>query len=83
MKVGLAASTSGLSSKKFVRIKKKPGAANAGSLRVSGRADKIRTCDLLVPNEARYQLRYSPILIFTLIVLNEARYKLRYTPTTR
>ena len=25
-----------------------------------GRADRVRTCDLLVPNQARYQLRYGP-----------------------
>ena len=24
------------------------------------RSDRNRTCDLLVPNEARYQLRYTP-----------------------
>ena len=24
-----------------------------------GRRDRIRTCDLLVPNETRYQLRYT------------------------
>ena len=26
-----------------------------------GRSDRIRTCDLLVPNEARYQLRHTPV----------------------
>ena len=25
------------------------------------RNDRIRTCDILVPNQARYQLRYIPI----------------------
>jgi hypothetical protein len=25
-----------------------------------GRGDRIRTCDLMVPNHARYQLRYAP-----------------------
>ena len=25
-----------------------------------GRNDRIRTCDILVPNQARYQLRYIP-----------------------
>lgn len=25
------------------------------------RGDKIRTCDLVVPNDARYQLRYTPL----------------------
>ncbi len=28
---------------------------------LNGRGDKIRTCDLLVPNQTRYQLRYAPI----------------------
>ena len=28
----------------------------------SGRGDKVRTRDLYVPNVARYQLRYTPIL---------------------
>src|SRR5688500_16775805 len=27
-----------------------------------GRGDRIRTCDLMVPNHARYQLRYAPLL---------------------
>ncbi len=27
----------------------------------NGRGDRIRTCDLVVPNDARYQLRYTPI----------------------
>ena len=27
-----------------------------------GRADRARTCDLLVPNQPRYQLRHSPML---------------------
>ena len=26
----------------------------------TGRNDRIRTCDILVPNQARYQLRYIP-----------------------
>ena len=29
-----------------------------------GRNDRIRTCDIVVPNHARYQLRYIPILFF-------------------
>ena len=31
---------------------------------VCGRNDRIRTCDIVVPNHARYQLRYIPILFF-------------------
>ena len=27
-----------------------------------GRNDRIWTCDILVPNQARYQLRYIPII---------------------
>ena len=27
----------------------------------TGRGDRIRTCDLMVPNHARYQLRYTPM----------------------
>ena len=30
------------------------------------RSDKIRTCDPFVPNEVRYQLRYTPIPSFLL-----------------
>ena len=30
---------------------------------IDGRGDRIRTCDLVVPNDARYQLRYTPIWI--------------------
>ena len=26
-----------------------------------GRGDRTRTCDILVPNQVRYQLRYAPI----------------------
>ena len=29
------------------------------------RSDKIRTCDPFVPNEVRYQLRYTPMQGFT------------------
>ena len=29
--------------------------------RKAGRGDRIRTCDLMVPNHARYQLRYTPM----------------------
>ena len=31
-----------------------------GLLCFFGRNDRIRTCDILVPNQARYQLRYIP-----------------------
>ena len=40
----------------------------ANSLRISGeqltlcRGDRTRTCDILVPNQERYQLRYTSIL---------------------
>ena len=30
-----------------------------------GRSDRIRTCGILVPNQARYQLRYTPLLLLT------------------
>ena len=29
---------------------------------IFGRNDRIRTCDIVVPNHARYQLRYIPVL---------------------
>lgn len=29
------------------------------------RGDRTRTCDSLVPNQERYQLRYTPIASFT------------------
>ena len=49
-----------------------------------GRNDRIRTCDILVPNQARYQLRYIPNLIVSnsvrILVPNQARYGLRYIP---
>ena len=32
-----------------------------GPRRKDGRGDKIRTCDLMLPKHARYQLRYTPI----------------------
>lgn len=32
-----------------------------GEKRRSGRGDRARTCDLNVPNVARYQLRYTPM----------------------
>ena len=28
--------------------------------RIFGRSDRIRTCGIMVPNHARYQLRYTP-----------------------
>jgi hypothetical protein len=28
---------------------------------MSGRGDRIRTCDLMLPKHARYQLRYTPM----------------------
>jgi hypothetical protein len=28
---------------------------------MNGRGDKIRTCDLMLPKHARYQLRYTPL----------------------
>ena len=31
-----------------------------------GRGDRTRTCDPLVPNQMRYQLRYTPLLLSTL-----------------
>ena len=34
-------------------------------MRPSNRGDRIRTCDLNVPNVARYQLRYAPMEDFT------------------
>ena len=30
----------------------------------NGRNDRIWTCDILLPKQARYQLRYIPILVF-------------------
>ena len=30
----------------------------------SGRSDRIRTCGILLPKQARYQLRYTPIILF-------------------
>jgi hypothetical protein len=30
------------------------------SLSLESRGDRIRTCDPLVPNQVRYQLRYAP-----------------------
>ncbi len=29
-----------------------------------GRSDRIRTCGILLPKQARYQLRYTPIFYF-------------------
>ena len=29
-----------------------------------GRGDRTRTCDSLVPNQERYQLRYTPVHFF-------------------
>ena len=33
---------------------------SCGRIRNFGRNDRIRTCDIVVPNHARYQLRYIP-----------------------
>ena len=30
----------------------------------SGRSDRIRTCGILLPKQARYQLRYTRISVF-------------------
>ena len=42
----------------FTQIKKK---ACKKTLQALSRDDRVRTCDILVPNQARYQLRYIPI----------------------
>ena len=32
--------------------------------RLTGRGDRSRTCDLMVPNHARYHLRHTPVDTF-------------------
>ena len=47
-----------------------------------GPSDRIRTCGILLPKQARYQLRYTRLLSFYpagRILPNQARYQLRYT----
>ena len=59
------------------------------------RGDRTRTCDSLVPNQERYQLRYTPNSFGYVVsdesrgdrtrtcdslVPNQERYQLRYTP---
>ena len=39
----------------FSQIQKEKADSNAVGLMISGRDDRIRTCGLFVPNEARYQ----------------------------
>ena len=35
---------------------------SADSFHMGGRGDRTRTCDSLVPNQERYQLRYTSVL---------------------
>ena len=35
-----------------------------------GRSDRIRTCGILLPKQARYQLRYTPIFLFCFFLKN-------------
>ena len=37
---------------------------SCGKNRLIGRSDRIRTCGILLPKQARYQLRYTPIFLF-------------------
>ena len=53
--------------------KKRPGKC---SRIFFGRNDRGRTCDILLPKQARYQLRYIPLFNFTNIY--QARFRLRY-----
>ena len=48
------------------KAKKSTKRSGSGKIRslIFGRNDRIRTCDILVPNQARYQLRYIPICIY-------------------
>ena len=62
--------------------KRRKTAYLSGFSRKNGRSDRIRTCGILVPNQARYQLRYTPIFSFAFVSRqfpNQARYQLRYT----
>ena len=48
-----------------------------------GPSDRIRTCGILLPKQARYQLRYTRLFSFCLagrILPNVAHYQLRHTP---
>ena len=53
--------------KKQTNQNKKPLIYLSGFLIGIGRSDRIRTCGILVPNQARYQLRYTPIFSFAVI----------------
>gem|GEM_PF-2565985 len=37
----------------------------SGCFLFQGRGDRTRTCDSLVPNQERYQLRYTPVHFFS------------------
>ena len=47
-----------------------------------GRSDRIRTCGILLPKQARYQLRYTPIFLFCFF-LNIFRASLLCPPAIR
>ena len=36
-----------------------------------GRNDRIRTCDIVLPKHARYQLRYIPVCVFNYMFFAE------------